>query len=85
MRSLYLCVECIAKRIALRRMKEDEQLGEWLPILIESTNLTLDPNLFVDYEDKPVIVIVAQSIALSPDPGNITANPDVYYNKRIAV
>ncbi|MGB3766748.1 MAG: hypothetical protein WA947_09325 [Phormidesmis sp.] len=46
-------------------------------------NLTLDPTLFVDYEDKPVII--AQSIALSPDPGDITSNPDAYYNKRIAV
>ena len=46
-------------------------------------NLTLDPTLFVDYEDTPVIV--AQSIALSPDPGDITSNPEAYYNKRIAV
>ncbi|EDX87013.1 hypothetical protein S7335_4720 [Synechococcus sp. PCC 7335] len=45
--------------------------------------LSLDPNLYADYEDRPVVV--AQSIALSPDPGDITANPEAYYNKRIAV
>ena len=45
--------------------------------------LDLDPELYADYEDRPVIV--AQSIALSPDPGDITANPEAYYNQRIAV
>ncbi len=45
--------------------------------------LDLDPELYAEYEDRPVIV--AQSIALSPDPGDITANPEAYYNKRIAV
>ncbi|MGB3789278.1 MAG: hypothetical protein WA949_14800 [Phormidesmis sp.] len=45
--------------------------------------LALDPTLYADYENRPVVV--AQSIALSPDPGDITANPEAYYNKRIAV
>lgn len=45
--------------------------------------LDLDPELYVDYEDRPVVV--AQSIALSPDPGDITSDPEKYYNKRIAV
>ncbi len=45
--------------------------------------LTLDASLYGDYENKPVII--AQSIALSPDPGEITENPEFYYNKRIAV
>lgn len=45
--------------------------------------VALDPALYADYEDRPVIV--AQSIALSPDPGDITGNPEEYYNKRIAV
>lgn len=45
--------------------------------------LTLEPELYADYEDRPVIV--AQSIALSPDPGDVTANPEKYYNKRIAI
>lgn len=45
--------------------------------------LDLDPDLYADYEDRPVVV--AQSIALSPDPGDITTNPEAYYNQRIAV
>lgn len=46
-------------------------------------NLSLDPTLYVDYENRPVVI--AESIALSPDPGDITSNPEMYYNKRIAV
>ncbi len=49
----------------------------------EEYGLTLDADLYGDYENKPVII--ATSIALSPDPGDITANPELYYNKRIAV
>ena len=45
--------------------------------------LDLDPELYADYEDRPVVV--AQSIALSPDPGDLTSNPDQYYGKRIAI
>lgn len=46
-------------------------------------NLTLDRQYYTEYENKPAIV--AQSIALSPDPGDITKNPEKYYNKRLAV
>lgn len=46
-------------------------------------SLTLDPTLYADYEDRPVVV--AQSIALSPDPDDLTSNPEKYYNQRIAV
>jgi len=35
-------------------------------------NLKLDRQYYVDYENKPTII--AQSIALSPDPGDITAS-----------
>ncbi|MGC1307847.1 MAG: hypothetical protein WA885_11495 [Phormidesmis sp.] len=45
--------------------------------------LALDPTLYADYENRPVVV--AQSIALSPDPGDITSDPEQYYNQRIAV
>ena len=45
--------------------------------------LNLDPTLYTDYENKPVVI--AKSLALSPDPGDLTSNPDKYYNKRIAV
>ncbi len=46
-------------------------------------SLDLDPTLYVDYEDRPVVI--AQSIALSPDPGDITSDPEKYYNQRISV
>ncbi|MGI8504448.1 MAG: hypothetical protein ACR2LR_25450 [Hassallia sp.] len=45
--------------------------------------LNLDPNLYKDYESKPAII--AQSIALSPKPGEITTNPSQYYGKTLAV
>ncbi len=45
--------------------------------------LGLDPNLYVDYENKPAII--AQSLALAPNPGEITTNPSLYYGKNIAV
>jgi hypothetical protein len=43
----------------------------------------LDNDLFVDYENQPAIV--AQSIALAPDADDISDNPDVYYNRRLAL
>lgn len=45
--------------------------------------LDLDPELYADYEDRPVVV--AESIALSPDPGELAEDPSVYYGQRIAV
>jgi hypothetical protein len=45
--------------------------------------LNLDPNLLVEYENKPAII--ARSIALAPKPGEISSNPSAYYNKVIAV
>lgn len=46
-------------------------------------NLTLDPNLYEEYEDQPVII--AQSIALAPEPGEISENPEQYYGETLAV
>lgn len=46
-------------------------------------SLDLDPQYYLEYENKPAII--AQSMALSPDPGDITKNPEKYYNKRLAV
>jgi hemin uptake protein HemP len=43
----------------------------------------LDDGAFIDYEDQPVIV--AQSIALAPDPDDITDSPEDYYYRRLAV
>ncbi len=49
----------------------------------EEYGITLSPELFSAYEDKPVIV--AQSLALAPDVGDVAANPETYYNQRIAL
>jgi hypothetical protein len=46
-------------------------------------DLDLEPDLYVEYEGKPAIV--AQAVALAPEPGEITKNPSQYYNKVIAV
>jgi hypothetical protein len=43
----------------------------------------LDDEVFVEYEQQPAII--AQSIALAPDPDDITDNPEEYYYRRIAV
>ncbi len=45
--------------------------------------LTLDQTLYVDYEEQPAII--AQSIALAPEPGEITSNPEQYYGETLAV
>ncbi|MBD1996258.1 hypothetical protein H6G00_06450 [Leptolyngbya sp. FACHB-541] len=45
--------------------------------------LDLDPDLYVDYEDRPAIV--AQSIAFAPDPEEVSENPEAYYGQVIAV
>lgn len=45
--------------------------------------LTLNPTLYADYASNPVVI--AESIALSPDPDDITSDPEKYYNKQIAV
>lgn len=49
----------------------------------EEYGLTLSPELYEEYEAKPVII--AQSIALAPDVGDVAANPEAYYGQRIAL
>jgi hypothetical protein len=51
--------------------------------LEEEYGVTLDPGVFVDYEQQPVIV--AQSVALAPDPDDVVDEPEQYYNRRIAL
>ena len=46
-------------------------------------SVDLDPTLYVDYEDKPAII--AQSLALAPEPGEITSDPAKYYGQTLAV
>ena len=45
--------------------------------------LELDPDLYVDYENRPVIF--ASNMVLSPDLEDVAENPDIYYNQEIAV
>lgn len=51
---------------------------------IESAyDLDLDPDLYIEYTDRPAII--AQSLAVSPEPGEITSDPSQYYGRTIAV
>jgi hypothetical protein len=45
--------------------------------------LDLDPEIYAEYEDRPAII--AESIAFSPDPEEITEEPGQYYGQPIAV
>ncbi|MEO1341810.1 MAG: hypothetical protein AAFV28_11870 [Cyanobacteria bacterium J06635_13] len=45
--------------------------------------LNLDPELYIDYENMPVIL--AQSMVASPDIGEVSENPEVYYNREISL
>ncbi len=46
-------------------------------------DLDLDPDLYVDYNDKPAII--AESLALAPDAGEVAENPTQYYGETLAV
>ena len=46
-------------------------------------SLDFESELYSQYEGKPVII--ATSIVLSPDPEDITANPEMYYNKPLVI
>jgi hypothetical protein len=46
-------------------------------------NLDFEPNLYTEYEQQPALI--AKSIALSPDPADLSQNPENYYYQRIAV
>lgn len=43
----------------------------------------LDPDLYVDYENQPVIF--ARSMALAPEPGEVTDEPEEFYGRAIAL
>lgn len=45
--------------------------------------LDLDPELYAEYEDRPAII--AESLAFSPDPEEVTEEPEQYYGQAIAV
>ena len=46
-------------------------------------DLDLDPDLYVDYTDRPAII--AESLALAPEPGEIAEDPTQYYGETLAV
>ena len=46
-------------------------------------NLGLDPDLYVDYTDRPAII--AESLAIAPEPGEIAEDPAQYYGETLAV
>ncbi|WP_414550168.1 hypothetical protein [Anabaena sp. CCY 0017] len=54
-----------------------------LPEINRDYNLKLQPDLYSEYEGRTVIV--AQSMALAPKPGEIISNPTPYYNQTLAV
>lgn len=47
----------------------------------EEYDLELDPDVYVEYEDQAVII--ADSLALSPDPAQVSANPEAFYNQTL--
>ncbi len=51
--------------------------------LEQEYNLNLESSLYDRYEGKPVII--ARSIILSPDPEDLTAHPEIYYHKPLAI
>jgi hypothetical protein len=61
--------------------------GEVQQVTADSVNqqygLNLDAATFGDYENNPAIL--ADSIVLAPEPGEISDNPQVFYNERIAL
>lgn len=60
------------------------EVGQFVYADVDSLyDLDLDPDLYVDYEDEPVIF--ATSFALSPDLDDISENPDYFYSKEVAV
>ncbi|HEY9769117.1 MAG TPA: hypothetical protein V6C71_11585 [Coleofasciculaceae cyanobacterium] len=51
--------------------------------LEQKYGLKLNGDLYAQYENQPVII--ADSLTLSPDPEDLTSNPQAYYNKPLAV
>jgi hypothetical protein len=61
--------------------------GQVQQVTVDSLNqqygLNLDQETFSDYENNPAIL--AESIVLAPEPGEISDNPQAFYNERIAL
>lgn len=65
---------------------EVQVTGEVRKLVVADLNreydLDLDPDLYVDYQDRPAII--AQAIAPAPEPGEITEDPKEYYGRTLA-
>ena len=60
------------------------EVTEFVLADIESAyDLDLDPDLYVEYEDQPAII--AESLAIAPEPGEIAEDPTQYYGETLAV
>ena len=60
------------------------KLTKFVQANIESVyDLDLNPDLYVDYADRPAVI--AKSLALAPDPGEIAEDPTQFYGKTLAV
>lgn len=46
-------------------------------------NLRLEQEAYVEYENQPALI--AQSLTVAPEPGELTSNPEEYYNEPLAV
>lgn len=66
------------------QMQVTGEVGQFVYADVNSLyDLDLDPDLYVDYEDRPVIF--ASSSALSPDIGEISESPDNFYDREVAI
>ena len=60
------------------------EVGEFVYADVDSLyDFDLDPDLYVDYENKPVIF--ASSLALSPSIEEISENPSNFYSREVAL
>jgi uncharacterized protein YdeI (BOF family) len=51
--------------------------------IAQQHGLVLNEDIYGDYENSPAII--AESVALAPEPGEISDNPEAFYNQLIAV
>lgn len=65
-------------------MQVTGEVGQFVYADVNSLyDLDLDPDLYVDYEDRPVIF--ATSSAPSPSIGDISKNPEEFYSREVAI
>jgi hypothetical protein len=50
---------------------------------VQELNLNLTPEQISEYEDRPLLV--AETAAISPDPGELSSNPEAFYDQTVAV